>query len=100
MKALFITACWRAAGTSLLFAIVTASGLSLRAQINVTTPPFIIGGSIGSGNSEFGGLMEGVGIGTNGNIYLADPGNHRIQEFTANGTPLSSGGAQESVTKK
>jgi DNA-binding beta-propeller fold protein YncE len=86
MEALCISAYWRAARTNLLVAMVAAPGLALRAQISVMAPPFIIGGSIGSGNGEFGGLMEGVGIGTNGNIYLADPGNHRIQEFMANGT--------------
>ena len=85
MKTLFLPACGRVAVISLRFAIVAASGLALHAQISVTTPPFIIGGANGSGNGEFG-LMEGVGIGTNGNIYLADPGNHRIQEFMANGT--------------
>ena len=32
----------------------------------------------------------------NGNVYVADTGNHRIQQFDANGTFLTAWGSQDS----
>ena len=41
-------------------------------------------GSLGSGQGQFDNPID-IGIGSSGNVYVADRGNHRIQTFDADG---------------
>ena len=49
-------------------------------------------GRKGSGNSEFF-FPNGITLDSNGNIYVADSGNHRIQKFDSNGNYLTEFGS-------
>lgn len=42
-------------------------------------------GSRGSGNGQFG-VLHGVAVGANDDIYVIDQGNHRVQQFRSDGT--------------
>ena len=42
-------------------------------------------GSLGTGNGQFSPGPDQVAIGPDGNIWVADPGNHRYQRFTSAG---------------
>ncbi len=44
-------------------------------------------GSFGSGNGQFNGPY-GIVVDSQGSVYVADQGNHRIQEFTSSGSFL------------
>jgi YD repeat-containing protein len=44
-------------------------------------------GSYGTGNGKFKEL-KGIGVGSNGNVYVADTGNNRVQEFSEGGKYL------------
>jgi len=46
----------------------------------------------GSGNGQFTAGAGGVGVDSSGNVYVADPGNHRVQKFTSGGAFISSWG--------
>ena len=54
-------------------------------------------GSNGAGSGEFA-FPQGVAVGGNGHVYVADTSNHRVQKFTSNGTFLATiGGRQGTV---
>lgn len=42
-------------------------------------------GSRGTGNGQFG-VLHGVAVGRNDDIYVVDQGNHRVQQFRSDGT--------------
>ncbi len=44
-------------------------------------------GSFGAGNGQFAGA-HGIEVDANGNVYVADTGNNRIQKFTSDGILL------------
>ncbi|TMA57524.1 MAG: hypothetical protein E6J75_07440, partial [Deltaproteobacteria bacterium] len=48
-------------------------------------------GSLGSGDGEFS-QPSGVAVDGSGNVFVADTGNNRIQEFTNTGTFLAKWG--------
>ncbi len=51
-------------------------------------PDFILQwGSSGSGDGQFRG-MHGIEVDAEGNVYVADTGNNRIQKFTSDGILL------------
>lgn len=50
-------------------------------------------GESGSGNGQFS-PPEGVAVDSQGNIYITDRDNHRVQKFDSNGTYLSQFGSQ------
>src|SRR6185503_17515812 len=45
-------------------------------------------GSYGSGTGQFK-QVTGLAVDSNGNVFVADNANHRIQKFNANGTFIS-----------
>jgi hypothetical protein len=49
-------------------------------------------GTQGSGNGQFIAGAGGVAVDSAGNVYVADPGNHRIQKFTSAGAFITSWG--------
>lgn len=49
-------------------------------------------GTQGSGNGQFITGAAGAAVDSAGNVYVADPGNHRIQKFTSAGSFVSSWG--------
>jgi len=49
-------------------------------------------GSSGSDNGQFS-HPEGISVDSSGNIYVADPGNNRIQKFDSNGVYISQFGS-------
>ncbi|MDT5272940.1 MAG: tripartite motif-containing protein 71 [Acidobacteriota bacterium] len=49
-------------------------------------------GTMGSGNSQFISGAGGAAVDSTGNVYVADPGNHRIQKFTSAGAFIISWG--------
>ena len=52
------------------------------------TPQFILQwGSNGAGNGQFSG-PHGIEVGADGNVFVVDTGNNRIQKFTSNGVFL------------
>jgi tripartite motif-containing protein 71 len=55
-------------------------------------------GSRGSGDGEFdrvlGGGPRGLDVDENGNVYVTDPGNYRIQKFDANGAFIAKWGSE------
>lgn len=54
-------------------------------------PDFILEwGSNGTGDGQFAGA-HGIEVDTEGNVYVVDTGNHRIQKFTSNGVFLIMG---------
>jgi len=52
-------------------------------------------GSHGAGEGEFN-YPRGVGVAPNGNVYVSDMGNHRIQYFTPTGSFLGKWGRRGS----
>ena len=53
-------------------------------------------GTQGSGSGQFIAGAGGVAVDSSGNVYVADPGNHRIQKFNSTGTFISSWGGSGS----
>src|SRR3712207_1496373 len=49
-------------------------------------------GTQGGGNGQFVAGAGGVAVDSAGNVYVADPGNHRVQKFTSSGSFVSSFG--------
>jgi hypothetical protein len=49
-------------------------------------------GTQGSGSGQFIAGAGGVAVDSAGNVYVADPGNHRIQKFTSGGAFITSWG--------
>jgi hypothetical protein len=49
-------------------------------------------GTQGSGNGQFIAGAGGAAVDSAGNVYVADPGNHRIQKFTSAGAFITSWG--------
>jgi hypothetical protein len=49
-------------------------------------------GTMGAGNGQFIAGAGGVAVDSAGNVYVADPGNHRVQKFTSAGAFISSFG--------
>src|SRR3712207_6604049 len=45
-------------------------------------------GTQGGGNGQFVAGAGGVAVDSAGNVYVADPGNHRVQKFTSSGSYL------------
>ena len=62
-----------------------------------TPPPYLTQwGHRGSGPGEFGGEDDGaydLDVSPAGNVYVVDQGNHRVQEFTSEGTFLAEWGS-------
>ena len=54
-------------------------------------------GSFGSGDGQFNGPV-GVAVGGNGHVFVADQGNHRVQEFIATGGFVRTWGSLGSST--
>src|SRR5580765_5337043 len=52
-------------------------------------------GTPGSGNGQFNG-PAGMAVDANGNVYVADYGNHRVQKFTDTGAYLTQWGTHGS----
>ena len=52
-------------------------------------------GTQGAGNSQFFGAA-GVAVDASGNVYAADPGNHRVQKFTSAGAFITKWGSNGS----
>lgn len=50
-------------------------------------------GSLGTGNYQVN-LPEGIAVDSNGNVFVADTGNHRISKFDNNGVWLASWGSR------
>jgi NHL repeat len=71
----------------LIAAAMLLSGLPAIASADVLT-----WGSSGSGAGQFSSPMD-VSVAPNGNVYVADPGNHRVQYFTENGSYLGQWGS-------
>jgi sugar lactone lactonase YvrE len=54
-------------------------------------------GGIGTGDGEFGGLFSGpsdLATDASDNVYVVDPGNHRVQKFDSDGTFLTKWGSE------
>jgi sugar lactone lactonase YvrE len=47
-------------------------------------------GTQGSGSGQFIAGAGGAGVDSAGNVYVADPGNHRVQKFTSGGAFITS----------
>ena len=59
-------------------------------------PPFILSwGSFGTGNDQFK-TPAGVAVDPQGNVYVVDTSNNRVQKFTSNGSYIAQWGAQGS----
>ncbi|MBI3743628.1 MAG: hypothetical protein HY261_05000, partial [Chloroflexi bacterium] len=52
-------------------------------------------GSEGSGDGQFN-MPSGIAVDAQGNVYVADRGNYRIQEFTSTGKFLTKWGSEGS----
>src|SRR5512143_3548753 len=78
---------WRRALAALLLAALLPGRVAAQA-------PAYLGqwGAFGNGNGQFY-YPYGVAIGANGNVYVSDQANHRIQRFTAGGTYMSQWGS-------
>ena len=85
-------------------------GVSIRARIVVLFLTFLAGqawagseppefvlqwGSLGSGDGQFRG-MHGIEIDAEGNVYVVDTGNNRVQKFTSDGVFLMKWGSSGS----
>jgi sugar lactone lactonase YvrE len=51
-------------------------------------------GSRGAGNGQFAGGISAINVDASGNVYVADPGNFRVQKFTNDGQFLLAFGTQ------
>ncbi len=81
------------------FALKDGRTLPIKFRVEVgATPPsydYVFAakwGSAGSGAGEFNS-PHGVGVDADGNVYVADTFNHRIQKFTATGTFIAEWGS-------
>ncbi len=62
--------------------------LSCGVWADANPPKFVLQwGSNGTGDGQFGGA-HGIEVDADGNVYVADTGNHRIQKFTSDGVFL------------
>ena len=62
---------------------LTVVFLSCGVLARADPPEFVLEwGSNGAGNGQFGGA-HGIEVDANGNVYVADTGNNRIQKFTS-----------------
>ena len=67
---------------------LTVLFLSCTACVRGDPPEFVLEwGSNGNGVGQFGG-SHGVEVDADGNVYIADTGNNRIQKFTSDGVFL------------
>jgi tripartite motif-containing protein 71 len=57
-------------------------------KFSPTGEPLARWGTLGSGPGQFNGPV-GIALDQQGNIYVADVGNHRIQELSSTGKPLT-----------
>jgi tripartite motif-containing protein 71 len=74
----------------MFFLILTTSLVSVYAQINLPTYAFSFG-SAGTNSGQFNG-PTGLTVNMNGNVYVADQNNSRIQKFTSTGSYITQWG--------
>jgi hypothetical protein len=77
---------------SALAALMLASSPALAIREHIPSPSSPSFGSGGHGNSEFSeprGVAVGEVGGSNGNVYVVDSGNNRVEVFSSTGTYLS-----------
>jgi sugar lactone lactonase YvrE len=61
-------------------------------KFDLTGQQILTFGVVGSGNGEFNGA-SGIDVDSNGNIYVGDNGNHRVQKFDSSGTYITQWGS-------
>ena len=75
------------------FFALTVAFLSCGLWTKADPPEFVREwGSSGTGDGQFGGA-HGIEVDADGNVYVADTGNNRIQKFTSDGVFLMKWGS-------
>src|SRR5689334_6054098 len=85
-------------GAALLLPGVAAAaqaGSTVEERRPNVVPPLSQFGTWGSGKGQFAG-PRGAAISATNRLYIADTGNHRIQAFLSDGTPVVSWGRRGS----
>jgi sugar lactone lactonase YvrE len=78
-----------AAGPGDAMYVVDASSI---AKVNSTNSNVVVWGSFGTGNGQFN-FPGGVGSDRQGNVYVADTGNHRMQKLSSTGAYVTQWGS-------